>query len=59
MTAPWLAQRRVEAAYRRSPSNDVSGAVSAARQARDLNPLSVEPLWAWALADDAGARIRR
>ena len=24
---------------------------SAARQARDLNPLSVEPLWAWALAE--------
>ena len=51
MTAPWLAQRRVEAAYEAIAENDVAGAVSAARQARDLNPLSVEPLWAWALAD--------
>jgi tetratricopeptide (TPR) repeat protein len=55
MTAPWLSQRRVEAAYEAIAENDVAGAVSAARQARDLNPLSVEPLWAWALADARSA----
>jgi tetratricopeptide (TPR) repeat protein len=63
MTAPWLSQRRVEAAYEAIAENDLSGAVSAARQARDLNPLSVEPLWAWALADarspDPSRTLRR
>ena len=54
---PLLAHRavaraaRVEAAYEAIAENDVGAAVDAARQARDLNPLSVEPLWAWALAD--------
>ena len=37
--------------------------VDAARQARDLNPLSVDPLWAWALADarrsDPSRTLRR
>ena len=63
LTAPWLAQRRVEAAYEAIAENDVARAVSAARQARDLNPLSVEPLWAWALADartsDPSRTLRR
>ncbi len=63
MTAPWLSQRRVEAAYEAIAENDVEGAVSAARQARDLNPLSVDPLWAWALADarrsDPSRTLRR
>jgi O-antigen ligase len=63
VTAPWLAQRRVEVAYEAIAENDVAGAVSAARQARDLNPLSVEPLWAWALADarrsDPSRTLRR
>ena len=51
LTAPWLSQRKVEDAYAAIARNDVAEAASAARQARDLNPLSVEPLWAWALAD--------
>jgi O-antigen ligase len=63
LTAPWLAQLRVEAAYDAIAENDVAGALSAARQARDLNPLSVEPLWAWALADarssDPSRTLRR
>jgi tetratricopeptide (TPR) repeat protein len=63
LTAPWLSQRRVEAAYEAIAENDVAGAVSAARQARDLNPLSVDPLWAWALADarstDPARTLRR
>jgi tetratricopeptide (TPR) repeat protein len=54
MTAPWLAQRRVEAAYAAANRKDFAAALSAARQARDLNPLSVEPLWAWAFAEGTG-----
>ena len=63
LTAPWLAQHRVEDAYTAIARGDVADARSAARQARDLNPLSVEPLWAWALADartsDPSETIRR
>ena len=51
ITAPWLAQQRVEDAYSAIARGDASKARSAARQAGDLNPLSVEPLWAWALAE--------
>jgi tetratricopeptide (TPR) repeat protein len=63
LTAPWLAQQRVEKAYSSIARNDVADAVSAARQARDLNPLSVEPLWVWALAasrsSDPSETLRR
>ena len=41
----------MEDAYSAIARGDASEARSAARQARDLNPLSVEPLWAWALAE--------
>jgi tetratricopeptide (TPR) repeat protein len=51
LTAPWLSQRRVEVAYSAIARGDARDAASAARQAHDLNPLSVEPLWAWALAE--------
>jgi tetratricopeptide (TPR) repeat protein len=51
LTAPWLAQRKVEDAYVAIGRGDARGAVSAARQAHDLDPLSPEPLWAWALAE--------
>ena len=46
ITAPWISQRRVEDAYSAIARGDAGAARSAARQARDLNPLSVEPLWA-------------
>ena len=51
LTAPWLGARRVEDAYAALDRNDPAGAVSAARAARELDPLSVDPLWAWALAE--------
>jgi tetratricopeptide (TPR) repeat protein len=54
LTAPWLADRRVEDAYASIGRGDAKAAVSAARQAHDLNPLSIEPLWVWALAEAAG-----
>ena len=51
LTAPWLGARRVEDAYAALDRNDPAAAVSAAREARDLDPLSVQPLWVWALAE--------
>jgi hypothetical protein len=51
LTAPWLGARRVEAAYAALDRNDPKAAVSAASDAHDLNPLSPEPYWAWALAE--------
>jgi hypothetical protein len=51
LTAPWLSARRVNDAYAALGRNDPVAAASAAREARDLNPLSPEPHWAWALAE--------
>ena len=51
LTFPWLAARRVNDSYDALGRGDLSGAVSAARDAHDLNPLSLDPYQAWALAD--------
>lgn len=63
LAAPWLAARRVEDVYAAIDRGDLRAAVSAAREARGLNPLSTEPLVAWALArasaGDAAGAIRR
>ena len=56
LTAPWLASRRVDDAYAALGRNDPAAAVVAAREARGLDPLSPEPLWAWALADALAGR---
>lgn len=50
LTAPWLSHRKVEDAYRAIARGDARAAIKAARQAHELNPLAVEPLWARALA---------
>jgi tetratricopeptide (TPR) repeat protein len=55
LTAPWLADRKVEQAFDAIGRGDARAAISAARQAHDLNSLSVEPLWAWALAEEVRA----
>jgi O-antigen ligase len=63
LTAPWLADRKVEDAYAALGDGDAAAAVSAARQAHQLNPFSTQPLWAWALADtvrgDVAGAVRR
>src|SRR5919198_2014211 len=57
LTAPWLAARRVDDSYAALGRGDLSGAASAARDAHDLNPLSLDPYQAQAAADIvAGAR---
>jgi tetratricopeptide (TPR) repeat protein len=57
LTAPWLSARKVDDAYAALGRGDAATAIDAARQARDLNPLSVEPVIAWALTDEASGRI--
>jgi hypothetical protein len=51
LTAPWLAARDVSAAYDALGRGDAAAAVSAARSAHDLNPLSLDPYRAWAAAE--------
>lgn len=53
LTAPWLADRRVEAAYDAIAEGRYAAAVERARDARSFDPLSIEPLHAWALAEAA------
>lgn len=57
LTAPWLAGRKVDDAYEALGRGDGRGAIDAARQARDLNPLSVDPLLVWALTEESGGRV--
>jgi tetratricopeptide (TPR) repeat protein len=52
LTAPWLADRRVDDAYTAIDRGDPVAAISAAREAHDLDPLSLDPLFVWALADE-------
>ena len=60
--APWLAGRRVDESYAALDVSDVETAVSKARSAHDLNPLSYQPYWALAAAalvagDSSAARV--
>jgi tetratricopeptide (TPR) repeat protein len=57
LTAPWYAHRKVDDAYAAIDRGDARGAVSAARQAHDLNPFSTDALTAWALAAASGGDI--
>jgi hypothetical protein len=45
LLSPWLAQRRVDAAYDAIVRGDLVDARGAAKSARSLNPLAVESLW--------------
>jgi tetratricopeptide (TPR) repeat protein len=49
--SPWLAARRVDDAYAALSRGDPGGAVSDARSAHDINPVSVDALLAWGLAE--------
>jgi tetratricopeptide (TPR) repeat protein len=56
LTAPWLSDRRVSDAYAALGRGDTAAAVAAARSAHDLDPFSIEPFRAWALADTEARR---
>jgi tetratricopeptide (TPR) repeat protein len=51
LASPWLAARRVDDAYAALSRGDPGAAVSDARGAHDLNPVSVDALLAWGLAE--------
>src|SRR5207248_2135873 len=53
ITFPWLAGRKVDAAYEAIGRSQFARAGSDASFANDLNPLSVDPLWAWAGTESA------
>jgi hypothetical protein len=57
LLTPWLADRRVNSAYDALESNRTAAAIERADQARGLDPLSVEPLFAAALAKEREGRI--
>jgi hypothetical protein len=52
LAAPWLATRRVDAAYDALGQGDLARAVSESQRAAALNPLSIEPLHAHATAEE-------
>jgi tetratricopeptide (TPR) repeat protein len=49
---PWLAERRLDAAYEALERGDFAAAASDADDAASLNPLSIEPLQVGALAEE-------
>jgi tetratricopeptide (TPR) repeat protein len=51
LASPWLAARRVDDAYSALSRGDPGAAVSDARSAHDLNPVSVDAFLAWGLAE--------
>jgi len=59
VTAPWLADRRVDDVYEAIERSDLDAALSAAREAHDLDPLSPEPYWAAAAVYQAAGDVDR
>lgn len=53
LAVPWLAERKVSGAYSAIGSGDLGRAVADAKAAHSLNPLSIDPLHAWAAAESA------
>lgn len=49
--SPWLATRRLNAAYDAVGRLDLAAARDHAKAAHDFNPLAVEPLWVWAATE--------
>ena len=57
LSAPWLADRRIDEAYQAINKGDLALAADKAQQARTLNPTSVEPLFALGFVQDALGRF--
>jgi hypothetical protein len=51
LASPWLASRRLDAAYDAVGRLDIAAARDEAKSAHALNPLAVEPLWVWAATE--------
>jgi len=50
--SPWLASRRLDAAYDAVGRLDLAAARNDAKTAHSFNPLAVEPLWVWAATEN-------
>jgi hypothetical protein len=57
LAAPRVAEHNIEEAYAAIERGDLDRALDEARAARSLNPLSVEPWWAEAAAEEARRRF--
>jgi hypothetical protein len=55
--SPWLAERRLDAAYDAVERGDIPAAREAAKSAHALNPLAVDPLWLWAATERRGKAL--
>lgn len=59
LVSPWFSSRRVDDAYSALAEGDAATAVSDARSAHDLNPVSIEPMLVWAAAEFARGNVHR
>lgn len=59
IAAPRVAAGRVDDAYAELERGSVEKAVSAAKSAHSLDPLSIEPLEAWASAEESRSKLAR
>jgi tetratricopeptide (TPR) repeat protein len=59
LAAPWQGERNVDAAYAAISNGDFEVAVEEADEARSLNPLALEPLFAGAAAETVRGNLRR
>lgn len=57
LATPWLADRRIDSAFVAVTARDYARAATIARRAHDLNPLSLQALYTWALAEEARPRL--
>jgi hypothetical protein len=57
LASPWLADRRLDAAYDAVERGDIPAAREAAESAHRFNPLAVEPLWLWAATERPGKAL--
>ena len=53
LLAPWLASQRVDDAYAAIGDGNLGAAISDAKSAHSLNPVAIDPLLAWAAAEQA------
>jgi len=59
LSAPWLADRKLDDAYAAIAAGDLQSASDAADRARALDPVSVEPLFALGFIQDAAGQFDR
>jgi hypothetical protein len=52
LAAPWLSRRDTNEALAQIDANHAKAAVASARRAHDLDPVALEPLFAWGLAEE-------